>query len=223
MTDTTALYRHFNSSGDLLYVGISLSWPARTKAHAQGARWFDQVARIEIENFSTREGALEAERQAIKSEKPQYNVIHNRVGSSRAAAKVGAADPLLAIIPGPTAFVGPALVYRDEKLSVIVAHGEPSNPSLLTEIVLGTFCDPAMPSWAHLAASVVVIKPGDAISLEEGRERRDEIAAKFKKHGLNVQTFDSDVALAAANAAVFPSPKARKILEDVSREKGTMV
>jgi len=40
--------------------------------------WFDNVARVEIEQFPSREAALEAERDAIKRERPEYNIVHNK-------------------------------------------------------------------------------------------------------------------------------------------------
>lgn len=74
----TCLYRHFDADGSLLYVGISLSWPERTKAHAQKSRWFSHVAEVKIERFPTRQEALDAEREAIRREHPKFNIVHNR-------------------------------------------------------------------------------------------------------------------------------------------------
>lgn len=73
----TALYRHWNSDGELLYVGISLSAVQRLGQHRTTAHWFGQIANMTIEWFDSREAALEAERQAIKSECPKFNKAHN--------------------------------------------------------------------------------------------------------------------------------------------------
>jgi len=75
-TARTALYRHFNKYGTLLYVGISLNSIQRTMQHSQGARWFEQIAQITIEWFPSREEAEEAERKAIKAEHPKHNIAH---------------------------------------------------------------------------------------------------------------------------------------------------
>lgn len=72
----TALYRHFSQTGKLLYVGISLCALQRTIQHKMFAGWFDMVSRIEIQHFSDILLALEAEKIAIKSEKPEYNKTH---------------------------------------------------------------------------------------------------------------------------------------------------
>jgi predicted GIY-YIG superfamily endonuclease len=76
------LYRHYNSSGELLYIGISISQLQRLAQHKQYSHWIMEVSDIKIENFETREEALKAERWAIKEECPKYNVIHNDMADS---------------------------------------------------------------------------------------------------------------------------------------------
>lgn len=75
----TELYRHYNSDGELLYIGISLSTARRLAEHRCGSRWFKQIARIEIQHFSTRGAALNAERRAIELEKTKYNGLFNEL------------------------------------------------------------------------------------------------------------------------------------------------
>lgn len=72
------LYRLFTSSGTLLYIGITDRGPQRWTEHARSKSWFGAVSRFEIERLPTREHLAEAERRAIASERPLYNVIHNR-------------------------------------------------------------------------------------------------------------------------------------------------
>lgn len=74
----TALYRHFDSSGKLLYVGISLSALNRLGQHAEHAGWFGDIATVRIEHFPSREEALQAERMAIISERPVCNIVHRK-------------------------------------------------------------------------------------------------------------------------------------------------
>lgn len=74
----TALYRHFDEGGRLLYVGISLCAFQRTRQHGLTAPWFEDVERIEIEWFAARHEAEGAEWQAIKNEKPIYNKQFNK-------------------------------------------------------------------------------------------------------------------------------------------------
>ena len=78
----TALYRHYDKRGRLLYVGISLHTAVRLMGHkSQRATWLYQVARIDIEWLPTRKAALAAERLAIKTEKPPHNIQHNDMAS----------------------------------------------------------------------------------------------------------------------------------------------
>ena len=75
----TTLYRHFNSAGELLYVGISTNAYNRYKQHRQEKNWVNQVTSITLERFNRREFAIEAEKIAIEKENPKYNVIHKTV------------------------------------------------------------------------------------------------------------------------------------------------
>jgi excinuclease UvrABC nuclease subunit len=72
----TALYRHFDQAGRLLYVGISFHSIQRTMQHKHGALWFEQIRKITFEWFPTREEAESAERQAIRQESPKHNIAH---------------------------------------------------------------------------------------------------------------------------------------------------
>lgn len=72
----TALYRHFDASGRLLYVGISLSPTYRLSQHRVCSPWFSQIANITVEWLPNRLEALKAERSAIQSEGPEYNKTH---------------------------------------------------------------------------------------------------------------------------------------------------
>lgn len=71
------LYRHFDASGALLYVGISLSAVQRLGQHRHNSHWFESIARIEIETFMSRAQVLIAERSAIEAERPLHNIALN--------------------------------------------------------------------------------------------------------------------------------------------------
>ena len=71
------LYRMFDYSNTLLYVGISQSFFNRVDQHAADKDWFSDVDRITAERFSTRQEALMHEKQAIQHEKPIHNKMHN--------------------------------------------------------------------------------------------------------------------------------------------------
>lgn len=221
-----SLYRHFANDGALLYVGISLSWPARTKAHAGGSRWFDLVAKVEIERFETRDAALDAERNAIKAEKPQFNIIHNRVDATTAKPKTWRDnpklfdDPLLNAIKGPDAIVGPALIYTEDYFSVMIAHGEAGTAGNLTEALLGQIA-PELPDYAHMIDTIISIRRANDITREEAGDVRRDIIKKLKKQLRSVEAFETDLSFAVAYAARFPSKKSRKVLDDIAVERNT--
>lgn len=87
MPQRTALYRHFNAAGELLYVGISLSAVQRLSQHKQTAAWFAQIARVDIEWHPSRQAAEEAEKAAIRKENPRFNSVrYGAVGQQEPTA-----------------------------------------------------------------------------------------------------------------------------------------
>lgn len=73
----TALYRHFDAKDRLLYVGISLSAIQRLAQHSQAAAWFEEITRVEVQWFGSRKEASDAEVEAIRTERPLHNLVHN--------------------------------------------------------------------------------------------------------------------------------------------------
>lgn len=75
------LYRFFDSDRELLYIGVT-SWgrnPERWKDHQKRSAWWNLAAFVAIE-FIPYSGAGNSpiEREAIRRERPRFNVIHNR-------------------------------------------------------------------------------------------------------------------------------------------------
>lgn len=71
------LYRFYNEEGHLLYVGITKFFEPRLKQHYKNADWFFETASVKLEHFQTRQQVEKAESQAIKHEKPIYNIAKN--------------------------------------------------------------------------------------------------------------------------------------------------
>lgn len=69
----TALYRHFDADGQLLYVGITHSPAKRNLQHSKKSNWFGEVAQSNVEWFSSRGDAEAEERRVIRAEKPVHN------------------------------------------------------------------------------------------------------------------------------------------------------
>lgn len=76
-----ALYRHFDATGVLLYVGITVDIHGRTRSHAGQAEWAPLAASGTITWFPDEAAARIAEMAAIKTEAPLFN----RAGVPRSA------------------------------------------------------------------------------------------------------------------------------------------
>lgn len=70
----TYVYRIFDKEGRLIYVGASANPEARLLAHKHTSWWYPQVGRIKIKVYRTRTEATDAEKLAIRSEFPRWNV-----------------------------------------------------------------------------------------------------------------------------------------------------
>lgn len=70
----TALYRHFDASGALLYVGISDIPATRLNSHARGSHWSEGIANVSVQWLGSRTEAEMAEWLAIRNENPLHNV-----------------------------------------------------------------------------------------------------------------------------------------------------
>lgn len=68
------LYRLFDETGGLLYVGITGQPRRRLAAHRHSQPWWSEVSRVEIEPHADRTSARAAELRAIRHERPRYNV-----------------------------------------------------------------------------------------------------------------------------------------------------
>lgn len=68
------LYRWFNDKGDLLYIGISVNAFTRASRHRLSAVWWQEATLMTRERHPNRSAALLAEREAIRSEHPRYNI-----------------------------------------------------------------------------------------------------------------------------------------------------
>lgn len=83
MNEKTAVYRHYDADGALLYVGLSRNPLKRWGQHKALALWFYDISRIEIQWFDSREDASDAEIRAVKSERPIFNTVYNTANPQR--------------------------------------------------------------------------------------------------------------------------------------------
>ena len=81
-----ALYRHYDKSERLLYVGVTRDPARRFAVHCVSKDWAHDVVTIRLEWFQSKTDAFDAERVAIASERPVYNFQHNGLKPTRFAA-----------------------------------------------------------------------------------------------------------------------------------------
>lgn len=72
----TDLYRYYDHHGRLIYVGISKSAVMRAMQHERTAHWWDAWVSMTRQRFPDRHAALAAERDAIRTERPLFNIMH---------------------------------------------------------------------------------------------------------------------------------------------------
>lgn len=112
------IYRFYDATGRLLYVGISLHAAQRASQHRRDKRWWNDVARMEVQHLPTmrRSVAEEIEREIIAKERPIYNVAHN--GS---AVKHR-------LVPGPCMVCGYDIDAGDGYLELPLGRTLPKHP-----------------------------------------------------------------------------------------------
>lgn len=71
--ERTALYRFYDNTSLLLYVGVTSDPDRRWSQHEETKEWWPQVASKTVEWCASRPEALDKERIAIRIEKPLYN------------------------------------------------------------------------------------------------------------------------------------------------------
>jgi hypothetical protein len=136
IADMHALYRMFDHEGKLLYVGIT-GHVARFDNHAT-KRWFPCVASITLEWCDTEAAARAAERRAIQTERPRYNI------AGRAAPGKGINRPVMTT-RGPLADVL-RIFSKDERglhwtvVAERLADNFPDQWAAITSLVVSAQC-----------------------------------------------------------------------------------
>lgn len=71
------LYRLYDRENRLLYVGRTINPAGRLNAHLYRQLWADEVAGATFQRFTDPVTLARAEVEAIRRERPRYNVVHN--------------------------------------------------------------------------------------------------------------------------------------------------
>jgi hypothetical protein len=78
MTAPFAVYRLRDRSGALLYIGQSANPALRLNSLKAKSPWITEVATIDVQWFSSRQEAIDAEAAAIRREAPRHNIQHSQ-------------------------------------------------------------------------------------------------------------------------------------------------
>lgn len=80
MTGQHFIYRVFNAAGDVIYVGRTIYPLRRPQQHAK-SHWFAEAAEWEFEERADWWDMVAAERRAIETEHPRYNITFRQVAA----------------------------------------------------------------------------------------------------------------------------------------------
>jgi len=73
----TALYKHKNAEGHIIYVGVAKNIGARSAQHLGNSEWQAEIASIDVEWYKNSLLAELMEIKLIKSLRPKHNRAHN--------------------------------------------------------------------------------------------------------------------------------------------------
>lgn len=91
--ERTALYRLYDADGALLYVGISNNPKRRFSGHRSDKPWWPEVDRHTVDWFDNMWFASVAERTAITTEAPRYNIRGTAAFRAQQSATARAISP----------------------------------------------------------------------------------------------------------------------------------
>lgn len=119
----TALYRLYDASDTLVYLGIAYDPDNRWYQHSRERKWWPQVTRKTVTWYDTRELAEAAETAAIRAERP----VHNRAGIEREEPAARMADDGVQDVPATIARPLLSKLIRqareDGVVSALTVHG----------------------------------------------------------------------------------------------------
>jgi predicted GIY-YIG superfamily endonuclease len=120
-----AIYRLFDEGDALLYAGMTNHLPRRLDLHSRRKGWWAEVRRMQVEWHDDLDAAAAAERAAIRTEWPKYNIHFN---DHLTPSEIPAGGQ-----PGPEApsVVTPAVAPRHDKTGGKPVPG--ARPAALTK------------------------------------------------------------------------------------------
>jgi len=88
---THILYRCYDATNTLLYVGMTNDPETRIQYHRRNQPWWHHVDHIRLQNLPNRDALVRAETAAIQLEQPLYNIVNANIrAQSRSRSRLGA-------------------------------------------------------------------------------------------------------------------------------------
>lgn len=82
----TYVYEAYDAKGELLYVGTTETLKARLSSHRASKPWWGEVTSVQHTAHGTRQSAIEAETELIRTRAPKYNVTHSTINAKAESA-----------------------------------------------------------------------------------------------------------------------------------------
>jgi hypothetical protein len=134
--DPYRLYRYFDTDDILLYVGISGDLADRDKSHISRSKWMQLTARSAVERHKTLERVKLAERTAIETEHPIFNIAYNSTPEAKARMRAyleaaGRLDLLRPMrkVPATRKPAGPRISYDMATMGFCFTGGTYQHPA----------------------------------------------------------------------------------------------
>lgn len=127
--EPTSVYRYYDKSGLLLYVGITSRATSRQREHNADKEWWPFVASQQVEHYPTRAAALVRERELIIGFRPPFNRQHNTDHANLRALYMAARDclPTPKGRPGDLSGVDPKDAYHSVRGKIPLTQIETGN------------------------------------------------------------------------------------------------
>lgn len=206
------LYRLFDRTDTLLYIGITNDPKTRFKWHRKNQPWWCDVdqAKTKVDYYPSRDAVLKAEAEAIKEEQPLYNDQHNLTVDTPTRRAID--DALSEFAQTMLA----SMIGNPHDVNVAIKEGEVDLAELLSDGETPDTADPAV----H-AAAIVASRMLDALESYEQIVRRliswlpDDIvwpAYSTASHDLRISPDKDDLDLTQAALDQIELVMSRRLL-----------
>ena len=191
-SDPTSVYRYYDRTGLLLYVGITSRGTRRQREHNGDKEWWPFVARQEVEHYGSRREAASREKALIQEFRPPFNRTHNvdheQLRELYMAAAQTMPDRAQPQREGATAPLDPAEAFRSVGGKIPMTQIQRGNEAVFaTSAIFRSLLLSAMPSSLNDVLLLAPKKRGSLI-LVDTREPSPQLTFANKRGGIPLIT-----------------------------------